>query len=156
MFNDGYLKQVELLLQCLPDIQKQDFFAIKGGTAINLFVRDMPRLSVDIDLTYLPLSNRAEAFAGLSSAMAEMTRDLKRSIPGCRIQPTQAQGIVTKLVVATANARIKIEPNTILRGSVYGASKRELCATAQNRFERFTTAHVLSVADLYAGKICAA
>lgn len=63
---------------------------------------------------------------------------------------------MTKLVVATADARIKIEPNTILRGSVYGASKRELCATAQNRFERFTTAHVLSAADLYDGKICAA
>ncbi len=76
----------------------------------------MPRLSVDIDLTYLPLSNREEAFAGLSAAMDEMTRDLKRSIPGCRIQPTRAQG----------------------------------------RFERFATAHVLSVADLYAGKICAA
>ncbi len=50
MFKDGYLKQVELLIQCLPDVQKQTCFAIKGGTAINLFVRDMPRLSVDIDL----------------------------------------------------------------------------------------------------------
>jgi hypothetical protein len=88
--------------------------------------------------------------------MAEMTRDLKHSIPGCRIQSTQAQGIVTKLVVATADARIKIEPNTSFRGSVYGASKRELCVTAQEQFERFATAHVLSVADLYAGKICAA
>ena len=156
MFKDGYLKQVELLIQCLPDIQKQTCFAIKGGTAINLFVRDMPRLSVDIDLTYLPVSNREEAFARLSASMAELTRDLKRSIPGCRIQPTHAQGVVTKLVVETADARIKIEPNTILRGSVYGASKRELCATAQERFERFATANILSVADLYAGKICAA
>ena len=156
MFNDGYLKQVDLLIQCLPDIQKQTCFAIKGGTAINLFVRDMPRLSVDIDLTYLPLSSREEAFADISAAMAEMTRDLKRSIPDCSIQPICAQGIVTKLVVATAEARIKIEPNTILRGCVDGVSTRELCATAQDRFERFTTAHVLSTADLYAGKICAA
>jgi len=156
MFKDGYLKQVALLIQCLPEIQKQTCFAIKGGTAINLFIRDMPRLSVDIDLTYLPLSNREEAFAGLSAAMTELTRDLKRSIPGCRIQLTHAQGIVTKLVVENVDARIKIEPNTILRGSVYGVSKRELCATAQERFERFATSHVLSVADLYAGKICAA
>jgi predicted nucleotidyltransferase component of viral defense system len=156
MFKDGYIKQVALLIQCLPEIQKQSCFAIKGGTAINLFVRDMPRLSVDIDLTYLPLSNREEALGGLLAAMNELTRDLKHSIPGCRIQPTYAHGIVTKLVVATADAHIKIEPNTIFRGSVYGASKRELCVTAQERFERFATANVLSVADLYAGKICAA
>jgi predicted nucleotidyltransferase component of viral defense system len=156
MFKDGYIKQVELLIQCLPDIQKQTCFAIKGGTAINLFIRDMPRLSVDIDLTYLPLSNREEAFAGLSAAMSQLTRDLKHSIPNCSIQSTHTQGIVTKLVVATSEARIKIEPNTIFRGSVYGVSKRELCATAQSIFERYTTAHVLSVADLYAGKICAA
>lgn len=56
----GYVSQVELLLKILPIINMQDCFALKGGTAINLFIRDMPRLSVDIDLTYLPIEPREQ------------------------------------------------------------------------------------------------
>ena len=59
--NNPYFKQVELLVQMLPVVVKYDCFALKGGTAINLFVRDMPRLSVDIDLTYVPVNRREEA-----------------------------------------------------------------------------------------------
>ncbi|NOX86110.1 MAG: nucleotidyl transferase AbiEii/AbiGii toxin family protein, partial [Chlorobi bacterium] len=53
-----YLAQVDLLLQIMPYVAKEEIFALKGGTAINLFVRDMPRLSVDMDLTYLPFDTR--------------------------------------------------------------------------------------------------
>ena len=53
---DRYVKQVRLLLSVLPDMAREPVFALKGGTAINLFYRDMPRLSVDIDLTYLPVA----------------------------------------------------------------------------------------------------
>lgn len=55
MIDTRYKAQVELLLQTLPYVAKETMFALKGGTAINLFVRSMPRLSVDIDLTYLPI-----------------------------------------------------------------------------------------------------
>lgn len=50
--NDKYNHQVRLLLAVLPEIAKEHCFALHGGTAINLFIRNMPRLSVDIDLTY--------------------------------------------------------------------------------------------------------
>jgi predicted nucleotidyltransferase component of viral defense system len=50
-FSEVYRKQVELLIRILPFIAEEDCFALKGGTAINLFIRNMPRLSVDIDLT---------------------------------------------------------------------------------------------------------
>lgn len=50
-----FTEQVRLLVMLLPHIAKQDCFALKGGTAINLFLRDMPRLSVDIDLAYIPV-----------------------------------------------------------------------------------------------------
>ena len=53
-----YYKQVQLLVQLLPLVAEEDCFALKGGTAINLFVCDLPRLSVDIDLVYLPMNNR--------------------------------------------------------------------------------------------------
>lgn len=55
MFDPRYEAQAALLIRCLPEIGRQHCFALKGGTAINFFVRNLPRLSVDIDLTYLPL-----------------------------------------------------------------------------------------------------
>jgi predicted nucleotidyltransferase component of viral defense system len=57
-----YENQVQLLVNCLPVISEYDCFALKGGTAINLFYRNLPRLSVDIDLAYIKFSDRKEAF----------------------------------------------------------------------------------------------
>ncbi len=69
MLDDLYVRQASLLLRCLPLIDRQTCFALKGGIAINLFCRDMPRLSVDIDLTYLPLSPRDAALAHIAQAL---------------------------------------------------------------------------------------
>ena len=52
---EHYRNQAQLLVDVLPYVAQQEVFALKGGTAINLFHRDLPRLSVDIDLTYLPV-----------------------------------------------------------------------------------------------------
>lgn len=60
-FDDRYHDQVALVVQTLPSVAAEQCFALKGGTAINLFVREMPRLSVDIDLTYLPYGDRSVA-----------------------------------------------------------------------------------------------
>ena len=54
---DIYKKQAALLLDILPEIEMEKIFGLHGGTAINLFYFDMPRLSIDIDLTYIPFSN---------------------------------------------------------------------------------------------------
>jgi len=69
MISETYRAQVDLLLQVLPHVAKEESFALKGGTAINLFVRDMPRLSVDIDLTWLPFDDRATALVGITDAL---------------------------------------------------------------------------------------
>ena len=61
MFDPRYEAPVRLLIRCLPEISRTQCFAIKGGTAINLFVRDLPRVSVDIDLAYIRLKPRDEA-----------------------------------------------------------------------------------------------
>lgn len=73
-FREVYRKQVELLIRILPLIATEDSFALKGGTAINLFVRNMPRLSVDIDVTYLPVLPRAESLAEIDAAMKRINR----------------------------------------------------------------------------------
>ncbi|NSZ56183.1 nucleotidyl transferase AbiEii/AbiGii toxin family protein, partial [Agrobacterium vitis] len=76
MARDRYMRQVELLVRTLPYIARQDVFALKGGTAINLFYRDMPRLSVDIDLTYLPIEDRDTTLSGIDAALDRIREDL--------------------------------------------------------------------------------
>jgi predicted nucleotidyltransferase component of viral defense system len=50
--NQIYLDTAKLLTQVAPMVFADGVFALKGGTAINLFARDMPRLSVDLDLVF--------------------------------------------------------------------------------------------------------
>jgi len=154
-----YFKQAELMLRAIPHVAAETCFALKGGTAINLFVRDMPRLSVDIDLTYLPLGEpRETALKKISDALGRIAASIKNTIPGARVQEGRAQkpDRVTRLIVATRQARIKIEPNEVIRGSVFPAEERELTRRAEDLFELSVTAQTLSVADLYGGKLCAA
>ncbi len=67
--NSPYFKQAELLVRVLHNIARETCFALKGGTAINLFVRNLPRLSVDIDLVYLPIEDRTTSLTGIDSAL---------------------------------------------------------------------------------------
>ena len=156
MFDPVYVKQATLLLRCLPEIGKQPCFALKGGTAINLFLRAMPRLSVDIDLTYLPLSGRDEALSGITRAMEAIAKDVTNRIAGARVQVNRSRGTATKLVVSLDGVQIKVEPNQVLRGSVYPPEKRDLSNEAQAFFNLFVSVQTLSLADIYGGKLCAA
>src|SRR5580700_4429223 len=88
-FNEMYQRQVALLIQILPLVAAEDCFALKGGTAINLFVRDMPRLSVDIDLTYLPVSSRAESLAAIDAAMNRIAKRVKTTMPAAQISVSE-------------------------------------------------------------------
>ncbi|WP_272956389.1 nucleotidyl transferase AbiEii/AbiGii toxin family protein [Rhizobium rhizogenes] len=83
MARDQYISQLELLVQALPMIADEPAFALKGGTAINLFYRDLPRLSVDIDLTYLPLKPRDESLAEIDAALDRVASKVER-IKGVR------------------------------------------------------------------------
>jgi predicted nucleotidyltransferase component of viral defense system len=151
-------QQVRLLLSVLPHVMSEKKFALKGGTAINFFLRDMPRLSVDIDLTYLPIEDRATSLATISGSLETIAAKISGSMPGVRIQPDRdkvSNGIRT-LLVRRSGVTIKIEPNQILRGGIFPCQEQDLCETAQERFAVFVTANRLSLEDLYGGKICAA
>lgn len=93
-FTDIYRKQVELLVQTLPTVAEETCFALKGGTAINLFMRDMPRLSVDIDLTYLPIADRDHSLAEIEAAL---DRQHPRELNLDRAGPGTRDSIVRKL-----------------------------------------------------------
>ena len=57
MSSQKYKNQVRLLLRFLHSMAQEECFALHGRMAINLFMRNMPRLSVDIDQTYLPIED---------------------------------------------------------------------------------------------------
>lgn len=153
-----YYGQAELVLDVLPFINREQVFALKGGTALNYFVRDLPRLSVDIDLTYLPLGSREAALADISEKLLHISEAIKRAFPIITTIPRYLHNsdYVKKLIVNKKDATIKVEPNSVIRGSVYLPHTLSLCRKAKDLFERAIDIQSLSFADLYGGKICAA
>ena len=152
--HDGYRAQIELLIRCLPAVASAPDFAIKGGTAINLFLRDLPRMSVDIDLTYLPVSGRHTALTDIRTQLAAIAEVLKRTVPGLNVQ--LVEGDAPKLLVDKSGAHIKVEPSVVIRGSLLPPVLSQLCPKAQEAYEVFVEVQRLDSADLYAGKLCAA
>jgi len=151
---DSYRVQVELLIRCLPAVASLPDFALKGGTAINLFLREMPRLSVDIDLTYLLVSDRDAALTDIRSQLATIAEAIQRFVPGAKVQ--LVEGDAPKLLVDRSGARIKVEPSVVIRGSLVPPVSSELCSAAQEAYELFVEIQRLDSAELYAGKLYAA
>lgn len=157
MISTTYNNQVDLLLQVLPYVAKEKVFALKGGTAINLFVRDMPRLSVDIDLAYLPLDSREYALKNIEDGLNRIKTDLEKSVQDVKIHPVPLNGGTdVKLNVQGRNAQIKIEVNTITRGNVFPTKLMQVVDSVQEEYDKFAAIQVVSLAELYGGKICAA
>lgn len=146
-----YEDQVRLLIKCLPAIKKEECFAIKGGTAINLFYCDLPRLSVDIDLVYLPIEDRETTYKNVKSALDRIAQRL--TTQGLTVKMTKANE--AKLLCFDGIAEIKIEPNYTLRGYVFEPTIMEVCEKAQTLFG-YAKANIISKPELWGGKICAA
>ena len=157
MISRAYKAQVDLLLQVLPYVAKEEIFALKGGTAINLFVRDMPRLSVDIDLTYLPFDSRNEALNNIQEGLNRIKTDLEKNIKGLKVHTVPLNNSSdVKLNCQFKNAQIKVEVNTITRGNIFPTELMQVVETVQDEFGKFAAINVVSFAELYGGKICAA
>ena len=152
MNTSNYRDQVELLLDVLSLVSQEECLVLHGGTAINLFVRNMPRLSVDIDLTYLPLGDRQESLSQIHLALERLQNRIEK-ILGVAVQ---YQTDTQKLVVTSSKAQVKVEVNPVGRGLIAPAQKMILCDKAQQEFDRFVEINVVSTGQLYGGKICAA
>lgn len=153
-----YQKQAELLLRILPSVMREDVFALKGGTAINFFWRDYPRLSVDIDLTYLPIKERDISLIDISDRLASIEARIQRIIPTASIQQKLENDtqLIVGLMVRDKEATVKVEANYNLRGVVYAPVKRKLSDKAEKEFELSMSVTSLSFEDLYGGKMVAA
>jgi predicted nucleotidyltransferase component of viral defense system len=154
-FDEVYRRQVALLIHVLPYVAAEGCFALKGGTAINLFVRDLPRLSVDIDLTYLPVEPREQSLAAITAALARISAAIRASVQGAKVSLSPSAATATKLIVRARDAQIKIEVTPVLRGCVFEPEVRAVSPAVEEGFG-FAEIAVVSFADLYAGKIVAA
>lgn len=154
--NQIYLDTARLLTQVAPFIFADGTFALKGGTAINLFVRDMPRLSVDLDLVFPDYSlPRDQAFQRINEVIRQSAERLNaRGFQTRTVAATDAGE--TKLLVRRGNIEVKIEVNFVMRGTVHPVSMASLTPHARETLLADLEIPVVSLEDLYGGKLVAA
>lgn len=151
-----YADQVRLLLRVLPHIAREKVFALKGGTAVNLFHRNMPRLSVDIDLTYLPVGDREMSLRDIDETLDRIKAAITDHSPHLQAQRIPGGGNNdTRIVVSDGRARIKIETSPIMRGAVLPPVMMTTSDVVSEHFG-FAEMNILAFEDLYGGKLHAA
>jgi predicted nucleotidyltransferase component of viral defense system len=154
--NPIYLDSARLLTRVAPLVLVDDTFALKGGTAINLFVRDMPRLSVDLDLVFpdhtLP---REEALRRINEAIRQSVARLKKQ-GFLTHAPVSADAGETKLLVRQGAIEVKIEVNFVMRGTVHPVRMASLTRNARDTLQADLEIPVVSLEDVYGGKLVAA
>lgn len=155
--DNNYKNQVSLLLSVLPEIAKEPKFALHGGTAINLFYQNMPRLSVDIDLTYTHFSDDREFdIKEIRSLLEELKERLAKRMSTIRFIDQTHAFEELKLLCSVPGAFIKVEVNQINRGLIGEPLLMTLCENAQQLFDVFCEMQIVSEKQLWGGKIVAA
>lgn len=147
---DFYEKQVRLLLKVLPIVATEKIFALKGGTAINFFIRELPRLSVDIDLTYIPNETRDIAILNINEGLSRIAKKIEAS--GLNVSEKVNKQSLKKLNVYDKDkTTIKIEPNYLLRGTVLSVERKRIVKPVSDKFGLSASINVLDFNELYAG-----
>jgi predicted nucleotidyltransferase component of viral defense system len=155
MARERYVDQVRLLVAILPAVAREEDFALKGGTAINLFYRDLPRLSVDVDLTFLPIQDRKQSLAAIDAAMDRIgTAGSKVSgVKATRIEG--GGGGATRVLFQRGAATVKVETSPVTRGAVFEPEIKRVSPVVEDEFG-FAETRLVAFEDLFAGKLHAA
>lgn len=154
--NADYVRTVQLLLAVAPAVFDTTAFAMKGGTALNLFVQDMPRLSVDIDVVFVPHGlPRQQALNAISAELAGAQARIE-ALGFSAVLRRSKDGTEAKLFVSDGVAEVKIEVNFVFRGTVLQPEHRPLIPAAQQLFSANVEVPILATPELYAGKLVAA
>jgi predicted nucleotidyltransferase component of viral defense system len=155
-WDSRYTQRVKLLVEILPTLAEEKRFALKGGTAINLFEYDMPRLSVDIDLTWLPVGEFASDAREISAALADIGKRLRSGPLRLQVQASGAEAAgINRVIASRGRARVQIETTPVMRGTVHPVRTVAVRPGVERAFG-FAEMQVLDFADLYAGKLAAA
>ncbi len=156
MMDKAYVETVRLLLESAPAIFTTPQFAMKGGTAINLFIQNMPRLSVDIDVVYADyLTPRAEALKAISRGLEAARKHLAKAGIEAKILGLK-EGEEIKLFVRRGSIQMKVEVNHVFRGTVLPTEIRQLNSEARELFTTDLSVPILATAELYGSKLVAA
>lgn len=150
-----YHEQVRLLVALLPFLSDEPCFALKGGTAINLFVQPFPRLSVDIDLAYLPLEPRDEALHHCRQALQRLAQAIGTELTGVKAELQDNRHDELRILVRRGRSQVKVEVSPVLRGTVHPPQWLDLVEAVEDEYG-FASVQVVSLPDLYGGKLCAA
>ncbi len=154
--DSAYAQTVRLLLTIAPDVFVNEIFAMKGGTAINLFVRDMPRLSVDIDVVYTPWQTpREQALSAISGELDTIARKLTRLGFAARKIASKDLGD-TKLLINNDDSQVRVEVNIVFRGTVLPTERRTLSPRTAEMFSVQLELPTLAPEELYGSKLVAA
>lgn len=153
----AYADTVRLLLAVAPDVFGNNVFAMKGGTAINLFVHDMPRLSVDIDVVYTPWQvPREAALTAIADELAVVAGRLQQRM-GLNVRTAASRGLGdSKLLIDDGENQVKVEVNVVFRGTVLPTTRRSLSPKAASLFSAELELPLLAVEELYGSKLVAA
>jgi len=152
----AYIEAVRLLLEATPTIFQTPAFAMKGGTAINLFVEDMPRLSVDIDVVFADHRvSRENALQSISAALETARKRLVEAGLNAEVSVTE-QADEMKLFLRRGRNQVKIEVNHVFRGTVLPVERRSVGAEARRVFTTELVAPILAAPELYGSKLVAA
>ena len=155
MARERYVNQVRLLVDILPAVAAEEEFALKGGTAINLFYRELPRLSVDVDLTFLPIKDRAQSLAEINAAMDRI------AAAGSKLQGVTSTRIAgggggaTRVMFQRGTATVKVETSPVMRGVVFEPEFKRVSPAVEDEFW-FAETRLVAFEDLFAGKLHAA
>jgi len=147
---------VELLLALMPLVGRESCFALKGGSAINLFIRNLPRLSVDLDLTFLPVKERNSSLLEINLALDRIEKSVRQSLPNVAVRHADDMGNArTKLFFSRGGERVKVEISPVMRGTVGKSEVRGVCPEIEKQFG-YLEMLIVHPHDLFAGKLCAA
>lgn len=153
MIDNNYRKQVALLIRIIPSVYRIKDFAVHGGTAINLFHKNMPRYSVDIDITYIPIQSREESLSTINNHLMTLKALIEKTVPGIKVIHKPA---IWKLLCIKDDAIVKIEVNGTKRGIIGTVEEHLLCDKAKKEFNMECKVKTVSFSQLYGGKITAA
>ena len=156
MIDKAYVETVRLLLAATPDVFHASCFALKGGTALNLFVQEMPRLSVDLDVVYAPhATERGAALEEIGTAL-DVAQERLNAIGIATELISTKDGDEVKLLIRRDRSQVKVEVNHVFRGTVLPVESQRLVRTARDIFTTELSVPSLAVPELYGSKLVAA
>ena len=154
--NAAYIEIVRLLLEAIPVVFQEPQFAMKGGTALNLFIQDLPRLSVDIDVVFIDhTASRTEALRQIGASLEAARNELNRR--GLQAESSLgAHGDESKLFRRRGSHLVKVEVNHVFRGTMLPVQVRSLTPESRRLFTTEVHVPVLATAELYGSQLVAA